>query len=161
MSTEIQVPAAVTAVSEALAKVTEYKGEGLFDSTVKPAERIQAALGASEFKTKSGEEITLEQIVAVKAFENTYVAAEADNFAAASIDQFGKDKALKSTSFATKFCNDKVATSMQREHEITIPGRNGAPTTKETRSNYLIVKHKTQTSGAVGKVKAKYAAMSK
>ncbi len=77
MSNEVQVNEITKVISGALEGITEYKGEGIYGSTVKDKERVNAALAAAEYKTKKGDILTLEHIEAAQDFGKEYLAAEA------------------------------------------------------------------------------------
>lgn len=149
MSTENNIPEAVVALAEEFQKHITHAGEGVLDTDKKG---IDAAI-----------EAVLPEGMTVKMAKEFKSGTERNTLAALSLATsnvgfkvFEDDKDVKSVSMATKFFGDKMAVSMDREREITIPGRNGAPVTKETRPNYIVAKHKTQAtspSGALAKVK--------
>jgi hypothetical protein len=153
MSTENQLPTAVETLAAEFEKHITHGSEGVFDGEQKGInDAIEAVLPegmtfkmAKEFKSNT---------------ERNTLAALALATSNIGFNVFEKDKDIKSVSFATKFFGDKMAVSMDREREITIPGRNGAPVTKDIRQNYIVAKHKTQAtspSGALAKVKQRAA----
>jgi len=156
MSTENTVPANVVARAEEFQKHMTHGGEGIINVDQKA---LQAVIDAN-----LPEGMTPEMAKGFKGEEKVTLAAL--GLATGNIAQevFAESKDVKSVSAAAKWFGDKMAASMDRSREVTIPGRNGAPATKETRQNYLIVKHKTQSaapSGALSKVKQHFAGLAK
>ena len=156
MSNENQVPAAVVTRAEEFKKHMTHAGEGIIDTDAKG---IQAVIEAN---LPEG----MDAKMAKSFIEQEKVTLAALGYATGEIaqDVFGETKDVQSVSSTIKFFGDKMAASMDRSREVTIPGRNGAPATKEERANYLVVKHKTQStspSGALSKVKAHFASMAK
>lgn len=156
MSNEIVVPENVIARAEEFKKHMTHGGEGIITVDQKGLQSVIDANLPEGMDAKTA-----------KAFkEQEKVTLAALGYATGEIaqDVFGENKDIQSVSSAVKFYGDKMAASMDRSREVTIPGRNGAPATKENRANYLVVKHKTQSaspSGALGKVKAHFANLSK
>ena len=156
MSNENQVPANVVARAEEFRKHMTHAGEGIINVDQKAIQSV--------FEANLPEGMTAKMAKGFKDEEKVTLAALGYATAEMAQDIFGESKYVKAASSAVKFFGDKMAASMDRAREVTIPGRNGAPATKETRQNYLVVKHKTQScapSGALAKVKSHFAGMAK
>lgn len=156
MSNENQVPANVVARAAEFQKHITHAGEGILDSDAKEIAAIMEA--------NLPEGMTVKMAKEFKAEEKNTLAALALVTSDVGFEVFSDNKDIKSVSSSVKWFGDKMAVSMDREREITIPGRNGAPVTKEVRNNYITAKHKTQStspSGALAKVKARALAWKK
>jgi hypothetical protein len=148
MSTENQIPAEVVTRAEEFQKHITHAGEGILDSDQKGLNAVMEANLPEGMTAKMAKEF--------KTAEKNTLASLALATSNIGFEVFESDKAIKSVSMAGKWFGDKMAVSMDREREITIPGRNGAAATKDIRQNYIVAKHKTQAtspSGALAKVK--------
>tara|TARA_B100000767_G_C19556163_1_gene447057 strand:- start:118 stop:588 length:471 start_codon:yes stop_codon:yes gene_type:complete len=156
MSTENKVPENVIARAAEFKKHMTHDGEGIINVDQKSLQSVIDANLPEGMSSSMAKDFKAEEKITLAALG--YATGEI------AVDVFAKDKDVKSVSSAAKWFGDKMAASMDRSREITIPGRNGAPVTKETRQNYLVVKHKTQSvspSGALSKVKAHFANLAK